>query len=868
MPSQTNSQDAAGEMSRGHGIPLAKRRRAAGLIVGIALIATLGGLWWYSSLAGVPFLSARGPGRWVFYPTFTRMHREVELDTTFRKTFELDAVPPVARLSIRGFRKFEVSINGVRIPTTATSEAGWKQQSALDVSDMLRSGKNAIEAVVSNDKGPPALWLSLDCGKRQVVSDTSWTASYAGATELHVVDANRPDYEVRLTPPPPRPVASMGRHWARLLLFGIASLVLWATVEWWVRNHPDSNIAHGRLPAKAMWLLLGGWLMIWLGLGLNNLGFLMPNDGFDAKWHLMNIEYIQQHYALPPPDHGHEAHQPPLYYLVAAAFLETLQLHAEDPSGIRALRWLSMFFAAVHVTLTALILRRVSRGVVPMVAGLIVAGFLPMQMYIFQYISNEPLVAVFGSATIYLCLRIVQSTRPSVWAYVGLGVCLGAGLSTKLTAAVLVPVVIAVVIGRLMICRRWSIAGRLSRIGGMVTAMILVGGGHYLRLWYHLGSPLARRIDLSGESYWVQPGFHGASHFWQFGESLRQPFFAGVYSLPDALYSTMWGDARMGGSGSGVIQVRPPWDYALMACGYLLALAVSAAIVLGLVVLTGQLVRRPGATRFLWLGGVTAMATALIYENLHHPYLWVAKSWYAVPISSLLCAAAGLGCATVARGGLIARAAVFISLGTWAMCSLSSFWIADNANTHATLAAADIASGRRAESLEHVQQALGENPRHALALQIRGRLLLSENYVREAESTWKVALQVDPDSAYTRYHLAVLLGRLGRVAEAEKHLLLAVELAPDDAVIRFAFADMYKQIHRSTEAVKQFRQTLRIEPFSLGTHRRLVELYQELSMPEKAQQHCRYVLALAPDDEQANRILRLLSESMKEDDIE
>ncbi len=828
-------------------MPIARRRQWTVAILIFAAVAVIGGLWLFSSLPHVPFLSARAPARWIFYPTYERSHRGALLDTTFRKSFELSSAPATARLTVRGFRAFEVRINGA-IAKRPAERRLWKEPTTLDVTGLLNEGANELEAVVSNDSGPPALWLALDCDDVQITSDTSWRASHAGGTELDAVLASDPDYRVWLDPPLPRPWESFFQQLPLLLLWAGISAAVWLLIEWIVERRSSSRLVAGELSPRVVWILVALWCVAWFVQGVMNLRFLQPEDGFDIRWHLMNVSYIQQNHALPPPDHGHEAHQPPLYYMLAAATLECLRLDARHPAGITALRWLSMVLAVVHVVLTMLVARRLFRGAVPLAASLVVAGFLPVQAYIFQFISNEPLVAVLGSATTYLALRALQSSRPSLWLYAGVGACLGAGLSTKLTAVALVPVVFAALGGQLVLRYRWQIGRWLAPLCVLFAATLIVGGGHYLRLWHELGSPLARRIDLEGERYWVQPGFHTATHFFRFGESLTEPFFAGTYSLPDALYSTLWGAARF--SGSGVLQVRPPWNYSLMACGYMLALAVCVFIVLGLAVLVVRLVRRPSAVRFLWLGLPATMAVALAYENLHHPYVWVAKAWYALPVSSLICAAAGLGCAVIARAGFLGRGVVFVVLGTWALCSWFSFSIVPDATTYATLAISSFQEGRRDEAVANVRQALDLNPRHALATRMKGNLLMADR--KAADAAFRLALEVEPNSADAHHQLGVLLGAAGRIDEAELHLLRAVELAPDNAAMHFTLADMYMQLRRRRDAIEQFRETLRIKPYDVQAHRRLVNLYQQAGDALCAEQHRKYVEVLEADEHAAD----------------
>src|SRR5262249_25521419 len=72
-------------------------------------------------------------------------------------------------------------------------------------------------------------------------------------------------------------------------------------------------------------------------------------------------------------------------------------------------------------------------------------------------------------------------------------------------------------------------------------------GWFYARNLRLYGTPLVGNWNLPGMRWWSQPGFHTASYYLGFGESLRLPVLAGFHSLADSLYSSFWGDGWIAG---------------------------------------------------------------------------------------------------------------------------------------------------------------------------------------------------------------------------------------------------------------------------------------------------------------------------------
>src|SRR5213078_4133489 len=162
--------------------------------------------------------------------------------------------------------------------------------------------------------------------------------------------------------------------------------------------------------------------------------------------------YIQEHRAFPLPTDGLEMYQPPLYYFIGAAALSACKLSINDPQSVVVLRLLGVFSGIAQFVLVFLSLRLL----LPVRAafiGLLLAAFLPMHMYLAQYVTNEMLAATLATATLYACLRLLKSDTPSASQFAWVGFTLGATMLAKATTVLLLPIAIAAIAGKLAYTR-------------------------------------------------------------------------------------------------------------------------------------------------------------------------------------------------------------------------------------------------------------------------------------------------------------------------------------------------------------------------------------------------------------------------------
>jgi hypothetical protein len=633
------------------------RARAWIALVLVAAAAAVRLAWQIGFDPETRFLSAHAPAEWLTEATLptSRLRRLEDHELLFRKTFTLDALPAQATLRARVHRAGVVLLNEVETGlATSTADLDWKRVRERDVTALLRTGENEIVVYARASEGPPAVWLVLEGPGLLVVSDATWSTTAVGGASQPVRLATTPmsEWDARAALPD-GPLEALRASLPWLAVFAVvAALAL--------------------LGARALPELRVGWLLAASALAIAALVWhnraLDPVLGFDSDDHLKYVHFILTEGRLPLATDGWSMYHPPLYYAVGAALFVLL---GESVASLRALNALGVMLqcAAILGSLRLLFPGEPRRWL----AGFVLGAFVPMQLYLAQYVTNEVWTAAFASCAVWLCLRILLRDDRSTRAHLALGALLGLALLTKVSALLVAVVVLAVLGGRLIERDERSPQAWLTSLGAATLALVLVAGWSYARVAWHFGSPLVGNWDAaSGFLWWQDPGYRTALDYLRFGDSLTRPIFSAWNGCPDALYSTLWGDGLIGGMASA--SDAPPWRYELMSVGYWLALVPSAAVLLGLGAALVRTAREPRAEWLLMLGVALATAFALISLSLRLPFYAQCKAFYGLSALVPFAAFGGLGLDLVATRLGRARAALWVVVGVWALCCYATYW--------------------------------------------------------------------------------------------------------------------------------------------------------------------------------------------------
>jgi Flp pilus assembly protein TadD len=748
----------------------------------------------------INFFPRDGRAEWILFPAAidARAHLIASLDTVFRCEFTLDKQPQEAKLNVRGAKRIELKIND--IPVDLGPRRNWKDISAADVPALLQTGANTIEARVFNDNAPPSLWLALTTDQLTLRSDQSWEASLTGSAWRRAALAAAPRF-----PDAGSAIAggettsrALATVWPVWLAFAGISVLVWLAGRWWVgRLQPPTGDGCGGFSRGQVNVLLVIVAGLWIVLFWNNARLLPYRCGFDAQAHINYIKYVQERRALPLPTEGSEMFQPPLYYVLSAIALSLCGLSVTDGSAILVLRLLTMLFGIAHFTLVFLSLRlffRCQTGL--QLVGLLLAAFLPMQLYMAHYVTNETLAATLIAASIYLGLRWLQTDKPPVSQYVWLGFWTGAAMLTKATAILLLPALFVALASKLAV-QQSPIAIRFRNLGLMLTVCFTVCGWHYLRIWRRFGTPLLGNWDVAaGFSWWQDLGYHTAADYARFGRSLVAPLFSSLNGFADGIYSTFWGDGLCGGVPD--LAYRPPWNYDLIAGGYLLAVLPTLLILVGAALTIGRFAYKPSARWLALLSLSGAVTLGVIFMTLKVASYAQVKAFYGLSMLVPLCCFGAIGWDVLTRGRKVLQFGLGTILLVWAINSFASVWIRPSPSQH-------------------------------LYLALRLRL---EDQIDAAASEAAKAVNSDPSNASARRLLASVLDELGRPKEALEEAQRAAELSPMDNACHLQLGLVLARQGQTERAIEETRRALELGPENVSAYNLLVQLLESSGKEE------------------------------------
>ena len=319
-------------------------------------------------------------------------------------------------------------------------------------------------------------------------------------------------------------------------------------------------------------------------------------------------------------------------------------------------------------------------------------------------------------------------------------------------------------------------------------------GWHYARVTLRFGDPFVGNWDeASGQAWWQDPGYHTLGDYTRFGLALERPLMSAAAGVPDALYSTLFGDGMV--SGVGRTHTPPPWDRERMAVGYVLALLPCLALGLGALLGFIDFVRRPRADRFLVLAVLGGTLYALVNMTLRLPFYAQAKAFYGlsalVPLA--FCFALGFDALALRVRALAPLGLAW--LGAWALLAYLTFLgdpdrlrldpmqmelVVDEGGFIATAKEA-IARGDRAAAIVALRRSLEADPDRGALGQLLAEQLRLAGRDAEALAATRAALRVSPAGQGLHLMAAELWLESGDPERAAYHFGAAARLLPASA---------------------------------------------------------------------------------------
>lgn len=640
------------------------------LVVSVAIAVVLACAFaWHSIRANpnIAFLAPEGGASWIGFdrPFSVGAHSEFDVRTSFRRSLTIDEVPPNGILTVHALRTASVSLDGREIAPQRRRLDQWQSPLRIPLGEQLQPGAHELVIVVDNRLGPAV--MLAHCPELHLVTDNRWEASADGhnwtpAREL--TDRERFEDSNDLMPT----YQALGKQMPFLLplAIGVFALAVFGI----------PRLSGGRLPpsvfaaSRVRWFLIGAWVV----LAANNLQKVPPPLGFDVQAHSDYITYVRQTWSIPFATDGWQMFQSPLYYFVSAALYEVLLIFLDFNTAWIFLRLIPLACGIAQVELCYRAVRSVFPGRDDLQClGTLVGGLMPMNLYISQYIGNEPFAALFTSLVLVLALDALQhpDRLASPMRQCLMGAALGCAVLSKVTPVLLLPpIVVTLVVG----LRKSGSSGRAVCLGVCRFGIVFLGvcGWYYVRNWLQLGRPFVGGWDPArGFVWWQDPGYRILEDFTSLGESLVSPAFSSRFGLWDGLYSTTFFDGYLSGAKPDFV----PWNVSLILCLPLLSLAPVVAILLGgAATLSASVVNRASSGLLLAVACTAIYLAAITYMFVSVPVYCIAKGAYALGILPCYAVLAAKGFDVLSVRPM-ARTAIFAAMTCWAVYAYLGFFV-------------------------------------------------------------------------------------------------------------------------------------------------------------------------------------------------
>ena len=617
---------------------------------------------------GISFIVQNPNTPWIMYPApVTPMGTITKLSNVpiahFFKQFWLQRVPQSAEVLVQSMREFELYLNDRFVHTNRSSGHTWKTPVRVDITSYLKTGENKLTVAVRNLSGPPLLKLTTTGLPDPITADETWQVQQGNSAPRYTIVANDMktiDESSKMS----SPLESFLRVKAFLALVFLLVTAVFLSVRFLVAK---------RSLAILPWIVLVVLAVLWLGPIAVRAKQLPVDAGFDAGGHLNYVSFILYRGALPLATDGWSMYHPPLFYLLAAGLLKVCGqgLYSEQTFGLA--RFIPLIFGIAHIGVASLMARKIFQGEPGRIAlTTLMAGIIPMNIYISTYISNESPLAFFAGCTILGTVWILLESETKAWVTLATGAFMGLAMLTKFTGILLVPVVCFFVGAKVLLIERNGLAKALGMVLLLLVGTLTLSGWYYARNILEFGRPLVSNWDLPGEIILQWPGFHTPAYFLSFGEAVRQPYFAAFHSFWDGIYSTFWGDGEI--AGRNVLQgPLPMWNYDFMWSTYLLALPASAVGCIGALRAVAMALKDANPHLRITLSFLLAITSVIVSAMLSYalkvPIYSTVKAFFGLMLVGPIAVFFALGFESIerrllSRRLLIVRAAAYGWLGT------------------------------------------------------------------------------------------------------------------------------------------------------------------------------------------------------------
>lgn len=266
-------------------------------------------------------------------------------------------------------------------------------------------------------------------------------------------------------------------------------------------------------------------------LQLHNISLYPAEKGFDATGHIQYVQIIKNEKRLPLANEGWSTYHPPLYYTLSSLL-----------PGIKPVQFMNFFTWLIFILLVYFFIVKHYKNKFFGLLGSLLAGSLPVFLYVTPMVSNEFFSGLMMSAVIiYYLIYFLNKKEKSNKESVFLGILLGLSLLSKSTAIVL----LAAIFLDILIENKSRIKKILPVLSKILIIALLVSGWFYIKTAILFGSPFISNLDFPGNTVVQSPGFRDLNFFLDPTGFLKLDIFnAHYYSLWAGIYYSWFFDGH------------------------------------------------------------------------------------------------------------------------------------------------------------------------------------------------------------------------------------------------------------------------------------------------------------------------------------
>ena len=163
--------------------------------------------------------------------------------------------------------------------------------------------------------------------------------------------------------------------------------------------------------------------------------------------------------------------------------------------------------------------------------------------------------------------------------------------------------------------------------------------------------------------------------------------------------------------------------------------------------------------------------------------------------------------------------------------------------------------GKLKDAESSYRKAIAINPNCANAHSNLGIILKDLGKLKDAESSYRKAIAINPNFANAHYNLGNILKDLGKLKDAEQSTRKAIEINPNFANAHYNLGNILKDLGKLKDAESSYRKVIKLNPNCEEAYSNLGVIFRDLDKLKEAEQSTRKAIELNPNF--ANAFLNL-----------